>query len=121
MNDADRSSLFGDDFDQMLRRLDGIPNSIHTQPATRTSLTPLTSVAKTWIVQTFRLRDSEDEDTPATSQDIIFLQNIAANTSMRIVIPPDVANVIARQREALTSKNRKRGARQAVETRRRKK
>jgi len=34
-----------------------------------------------------------------------------------LIIPPEVADAIARQRDALTTKSRKRGARQAMETR----
>lgn len=121
MNGTNDTNPLGDDFDRTLRQLTGLPDTIHTKPSTVTTQTPILNTTQTWIVQTYRQRDSdEDSDRAGTSRDMIFLQSISASGSMRIMIPPDVANVIARHREALTTKNRKAGARKAVETKRRK-
>jgi hypothetical protein len=65
--------------------------------------------AETWVVTTFRT-DAGDET--------IFLQRSAHDGGMRHVLPPVVAAAIARQRDQLTSRNRRRGARKAVETKR---
>jgi len=42
---------------------------------------------------------------------------IAGEHYLRLVIPPEVSEAIARMREAVATKNRKRGARKAVQTR----
>jgi hypothetical protein len=51
--------------------------------------------------------------------DTIFLQYVSGDNDkpIRISIPPAVADVIARQREALTTKSRRAGALKAMATR----
>ncbi len=49
--------------------------------------------------------------------DTILVEYVGAEGSFRLAMPPEVADTIARQRDALTTKNRKRGAKQAAETR----
>ena len=98
----------GDEFDHSSRTLRGLPDVISTKPSTVTVLSPVLDRSQTWICETFR--QTEKGDT-------IFLQHIGAGGSMRIVIPPGVADLIARQRDALATKNRRKGARRAYETR----
>jgi hypothetical protein len=107
MSNEERNAL-GDEFDRMVRSLEGLPDVIKTAPSTVSVLTPVLNLAQTFIVQTYRHSEKGD---------IVFVQYVSANGSMRIVLPPAVANTIARQRDALTTKNRKKGARQAVQTR----
>lgn len=111
MNDANERTAnpLGDEFDRMMRTLTGLPDVVQTTPSTIPTLTPVINLAQTWIVQTYRHRDQGD---------IIFLQYISASGSMRVVVPPSVADAISRQRDSLSKKNRKKGARQAVETKR---
>lgn len=110
----DDNNPLGDTFDRVSRQLTDLPGVTRTTPSTVVTTTTL-GVTETWIIQTFRQRDVADATKPA--RDIIFLQNISAGGSMRVVIPPDAANVIARQRDSLATKNRRIGARQAVRTR----
>lgn len=99
----------GDTFDRVRRQLNGLPDTVTAGPSTIETFTPLVELAETWIVSTVRQRERGD---------IIFLQIIDGNGGRRFVVPPAVADAIARQRETLVSKSRRKGARQAVETKR---
>ena len=46
-----------------------------------------------------------------TGRDTIFVQYVGNDGSFRVALPPEVADVIARQRGSVTSKNRKTAAR----------
>lgn len=91
-----------DKFDRALGALVNLPDVTHTKPSTVVAVSPLIGEAQTFIVQTFR--QSEVGDT-------IFLQCVSSEGSIRLTIPPAAADAIARQRDALTTKNRKRAAR----------
>ena len=101
-------SPLGDTFDRVRRNLKGLPDTVTAGPSTIETFTPLVELAETWIVSTVRQKERGD---------IIFLQIIDGSGGRRFVVPPDVADAIARQRDSLTTKNRRKGARQAVETR----
>lgn len=101
-------SQMPDTFDRLLGALDGLPDVVSTKPSTVRSITPLIGNSETWIIQTVRQADQGD---------VIFLERTGRDGSIRVAIPAKVAAVIARQREALTTKARKKGARAAVETR----
>jgi hypothetical protein len=105
-------------FDYELGQLTGLPGVTHTKQATVLATNGLTE-SSTWILQTFRKRDvAEDAEQRQPSKDTIFLQFIGrGGRSLRLVIPPPVAELIARQREQLVTKNRLSGARQAAATR----
>jgi len=102
-------------FDRALGMLDGLTGVTRTSPTTKVVTTPIIGQAATYIVQTFRQRDENDEQ--ARSRDTIFLQYLDGTTSYRIVIPAEVADVIARQRDALGTKSRKRAAKRVAEER----
>ncbi len=104
----EKNSPLGDEFDRTVRGLTGLPDTIHTSPATKRTVTPVLNLAQTWIVQTYRQKEMGDT---------ILIEYVAGDGHLRIAIPPAVADLIARQRDALTGKNRRRGAQQAVETR----
>lgn len=110
-----RSAAFPDDFDLTLGQLHGLPDVAHTKQSTIQVVTQVVGNAETWIVQTYRMTDPLG-DKPSTDE-TIFLQVIARNRAIRLVVPPRVAAVIARQHDSLTSMNRRKGAQQAVETR----
>lgn len=98
-------------FDRMLGSLDGLPGVVHTKATTVRALTPLIGAAQTFIVQTYRQREAKegkDGQELARGRDTIFLEYVGADGQYRLVIPPDVADTIARQRDALTSKTRSR-------------
>lgn len=107
MNDQSNSPL-GDEFDRTVRSLTGLPDTVQAGPSTIVTISPLINLAQTWIVQTYRQRERGD---------IILLQRIDGSGGQRFVVPPDVARAIAAQYDSLSKKNRKRGARQAYETR----
>lgn len=63
--------------------------------------------AETWTVRTIRIE----------GRDVVFLQRINAKGGDRWILPPDVTQAIARQRDSATTVNRKRGANKAAATR----
>lgn len=96
-----------DKFDRLMGALVGLPDVTKSKPSTIVTSSPLIGEAQTFIVQTFRQREVGDT---------IFLQYMDAEGSKRIAIPPEAADAIARQRDALTTKVRKRiGKQQAAE------
>jgi hypothetical protein len=95
-------------FDRLLGSLHGLPDVAHTRPATVRVITPLLGNSETFIVQTYR---------QAEQGDTIFLERSNRDGSLRIAIPAKVADVIARQRDALTAKSRSRAAKRAAQDR----
>lgn len=89
-----------DIFDETLRSLHNQQDATHTKATTIRALTLVTQLAQTFIVQTYR----------HDGGDTIFLEFIGPEESFRVPLPPAVAECIARQRDALTTKNRKRAA-----------
>jgi hypothetical protein len=104
-----------DKFDRAIGALDGVPGVDRTKPTTIVATKVIVGRASTFIVQTYRQR--HEDDPKAKTRDTIFLQHVDEGGSYRIVIPPEVADLIARQRDALSTKGRKRGAAKAVATR----
>ncbi len=96
----ERSAL-GTVFDKTMRSLHGLPDVTTTKATTVRHMTPVTELAQTFIVQTYR---------HAEVGDTIFIEYVGTEGSVRIALPPKVADTIARQRDALTTKNRKRAA-----------
>lgn len=97
-----------DRFDRAIGSLTGLPDVINTPATTVRSVSPLVGSAQTFIVQTFRQRENGDT---------VFLEHVDERGSTRLVIPPGVTKVIARQRDALTTRARKRGAKAAADDR----
>jgi hypothetical protein len=101
-------SKMPDLFDRMIGGLVGLPDVVHTKPTTVRALLPLVGRAQTFIVQTFRQREQGDT---------IFLECVSADGSMRLAIPPKVAEVIGRQAAALTDKSRSKAAKASAQDR----
>jgi hypothetical protein len=97
-----------DKFDRMMGSIMGLPDVTRTKPTTVTVLSPLIGEAQTFTIQTFR---------QAEVGDTVFLQYAAAEGLVRLAIPPAAVNAIVRQRDALSTKNRRAGAAKAVKTR----
>lgn len=97
-----------DKFDRILGGLEGLPDVTKTAPSTITTVSPIIGAAQTFIVQTLRQREVGDT---------IFLQYVDDKGAVRIAIPPQAAQVIARQRDALTVKVRKRVGKASAEAR----
>jgi hypothetical protein len=103
MNDNSTNVL--SDFDRLVGALEGLPDVTKSKATTIRAMLPLVGIANSYIFQTYRQRDKGDT---------IFLETISSQGSVRIAIPPQVTEAIARQRESLTSKVRSKSAKQAM-------
>ena len=107
------SAAMPDEFDRLLGQLDGLTDVTHTKAST-ISVTPPLGIggSRTFIVQTFRQRDSNLDGDNVKSRDTIFLQVVGASGSIRIALPHQVADIFARQRDSLGTITRKRMGRE---------
>ncbi|HYF52577.1 MAG TPA: hypothetical protein VEJ63_24435 [Planctomycetota bacterium] len=92
----ERSAL-GDQFDRVIRSLDGLPDVTKSKATTVRAQSKVLELTQQFIVQTYR--QAEEGDT-------IFVEYIGAQGSLRLVLPPAVAACIARQRDLLSGKVR---------------
>lgn len=90
-----------DKFDRLMGAMDNLPDVTQSKPSTVMHVVPLIGETLTFIIKTYRQRERGDT---------IFLQCVDSTGSVRIVIPPQAADAIARQRDALGAKVRKRVA-----------
>lgn len=112
------SDAMPDKFDRQLGSLTGLPDTLHTKPSTLRVVPPMgVGGSSLFVLQTFRQQTRNDEGKVTSSADTVFLEIVDDEGSKRIVIPPAVADAIARQRDALSNKTRKAGAKQAAATR----
>lgn len=95
------SSAMPDAFDRLLGSLHGLPDVTQTKVSTIRTVTPLLGTSEIYIVQSFR---------QAERGDTIFLERVSKDGSVRIALPPSVSNAIARQRDSLTGKSRRKSA-----------
>lgn len=93
------------EFDRLIGALEGLPDVVKSKPSTVRAMLPLIGIARSFIVQTYRQKDRGDT---------IFIETVGSEGTVRIPIPPQVADAIARQREALTGKSRSRAAKQVM-------
>jgi hypothetical protein len=95
-----------DKYDRLRGGLSGV--ALFTKPSTIQNIETITGKSETFIVQTCRFEDK--------GGDFIFVQCVDETGVVRIALPPKVANAIASQRDALTSRRRSHAAqRQAQE------
>jgi hypothetical protein len=97
-----------DKFDRLMGALVDLPDVTHTKPSTVVTVSPLIGESQTFIIQTYRQREVGDT---------IFLQYAASEGLIRVAIPPAAADAIARQRDALTTKVRKKVGRDSAAAR----
>ena len=97
-----------DEFTLQLANWSDYPQATKVGPAIVQTQTFLGN-AETWTVQTIRHSDLGEA---------VFIQRIHSSGSMQLALPPKVTEAIARQRDSISAKNRRRGARRAVETKR---
>jgi len=98
-----------DAFDRTIGLLHGLPdNTIVKTSVTR--VVPPFGVGGTqlYVVQTYRQKEQGDT---------IFLEHVSETGTVRLVIPPQVSAVIARQREQLTAKTRSKAAKAVAQGR----
>lgn len=96
------------EFDRLVGALEGLPDVTKSKPTTIRAMLPLIGIARSFIVQTYRQRDKGDT---------IFLETVGGEGTIRLAIPPQVADAIARQRDALTGKVRSKVAKQVMSDR----
>lgn len=93
-------------FDRAIGNLHGKPDVVSTR-ATTLRVVPIFGLGShTYIVQTYR--HPEDGDT-------VFLEITSEQGSTRVVIPPAVADTIARQRDQVTTKRRSHAGKRIAE------
>lgn len=95
-------------FDRMIGTLHELPDVVRTKATTMRVVPTFGLGTYVYVVQTFRQKEVGD---------MIFLESVSENGTVRIVIPPSVANVIARQRDQLSKRSRSRASRQSMEAR----
>lgn len=95
-------------FDRMIGSLHGLPDVVSTKASTIRAVTPMIGSSQTFIVQTFRQRESGDT---------IFVECAGATGYVRLALPPSVADAIARQRSSLTDQSRSKSSRETMERR----
>lgn len=108
MSDNTSQSITRDKFDYMIGALHGLPDVVASAPTTIRTTVPIVGASVTFIIQTYRQRDSGDT---------IFVECVSGEGSLRLAIPPKVADAIARQRDAVTTKARRKAARQTAQDR----
>ena len=107
MNAQSNGEITRSEFDRILAGLDGLPDVVHVGPSTIRSVSFI-GTAQTFIISTYRMRDRGDT---------VFLETIGGEGSLRLVLPPGVADAIARQRDSLTTKVRRKVGRAAAQAR----
>ena len=102
--DSERT-LPKDEYSMMLRSLRANPAAV--EKASTIDMADFLGNAETWTVRTICVDGS----------DVVFLQRINSNGGDRWLLPAEVTQAIARQRDGATTVNRKRGANKAAATR----
>jgi hypothetical protein len=95
-----------DAFDRLIGAIHGLPDILATKPTTIREVSPLIGETMTFIVQTYRQKDKGD---------IVFIEVASGAQHTRLVLPAKVADVIVRQRDALTTKARRKQGRERAE------
>ena len=97
-----------DAFDRKRASMDGRPDVTRTRVSTIRNIDPLVGNVTTFLIESVREKDSGDT---------IFIEVATQDGNQRIVIPPKAANVIARQRDSLTTRVRSKLAKAQAEQR----
>lgn len=106
-NENGSSQAMPDYYDRQLGQLHDLPDVVKTKPSTIRTVPPMgVGGTQVWVIQTYRQRERGDT---------IFLEVIGNAGATRLVIPPQVAGLIARQHDSLTSKVRSRAAKATAE------
>jgi len=100
-------SIIRTEYDRILASLDGLPDVTHTSPSTIRNVSFI-GTSQTFIVTTYRMKERGDT---------VFLESINSEGSLRLVIPPPVVDAIVRQRDALTTKVRRKVGKATAEAR----
>lgn len=101
----DETKLPRDSYSSALRNCQGNPSAV--EKTSMIELVDMLGNAETWTVKTIR----------TDGRDVVFLQRMDADGGARWVLPAEVTDAIARQRDAAVTVNRRRGAHKAAATR----
>lgn len=101
----EQGTLPVDPFSRRFRELSDNPGAVRS--GSTVNLIDFLGKTESWIVDTFRVDGAE----------IVFLQRINSEGSIRIVLPMEVTSAINKQRDRTVAVVRRRGARQAAATR----
>jgi hypothetical protein len=98
-----------DNYSRLMGSLDGLPDVIQTRPTPHQHI-PQFGIGgvEMFTVQTFRQREVGDT---------IFLMHSSSSGTIRLVIPPKVAEIIARQHDQVGKTNRKKQAKRVAQER----
>lgn len=98
------------EFDRLVGSLSQVPppDVVKSKASTFRAELPLIGLHRSYIVQTYRHRELGDT---------IFLETVGGEGSIRIAIPPQVADTIARQRESLSKQLRSKLSKQSMQDR----
>lgn len=109
-----------DEYDRQLGQLDGLPGALQTKPVIHQDV-GFTGAANTYVVRTVRQQDripaAGEREVTTPPRFTVFLEVHGKDSNVRVVLPPRVADIIARQREALTDRSRKASARKGADER----
>ena len=98
-----------DAFDRTIGVLHGLPDVVCTRSHVSRVVPPLgVGGTQLYVVQTYRQKEQGDT---------IFLEHVSETGTVRLVIPPQVSAVIARQRDHLTAKTRSKAAKAVAQGR----
>jgi hypothetical protein len=113
------SSAMPDHYDRLLGALDGLPGVLSTKPSTIQQVTPILGTSQTYIVRTVRQQEPrEDRESSAPAEFTVFLEHASREGGLiRLALPPRVTDLIARQRDALTTQARRKTARRVAQQR----
>lgn len=107
MSEQERSAM-PSDFDRIIGALDGLPDVVMTQPSTKRIVPPL-GVGGTQLYAIQTIRQGEKH--------MILFEHVSNEATVRLVIPHEIAEIIARQRESVSVMLRKRLAKQTAANR----
>jgi len=93
-------------FDRAIGSLEGLPDVVKSKATTLRVIPTFGLGSHTYIIATYRQKDMGDT---------IFLEVGSADGMTRIVIPPAVADTIARQRDLVGTKSRSRAGKRVAE------
>lgn len=113
-NPNEPSAGMPDAYDRQLGMLIDLPDTVKTKPSIIRTVPPFgVGGTSLYVVQTVRQQqtrtNAKGEDV-GFSRDTIFLEVVSSDGTKRLVLPPEVANTIARQRDSLSTKLRSKSA-----------
>jgi len=106
MTNNNDNTIIRTEYDRILAGLDGLPDVAHTAPSTIRHVSFI-GTSQTFVVSTYRQKDRGDT---------VFLET-TGESGMKLMIPPPVVDAIVRQRDALTSKVRRKNGRASAAAR----